>query len=312
MKNVLIVGNGLIGKELAKQLGEKGISSTFFTSRDDRHLFAQKAKGADVIFITISTRDRGQIALGYILEALNLGHPVVTCEKGALAYNFSTLREYIPRLGFNAVVGGGSGILKLLRDPVDSVTQLYAVINGTLNFLFSTFDPKVGIEPVLTEAKRLGLCEPGAGSLEKVVKQELTDVLRKMTVLSCFVINEHATPITPDTFVYSHIDDYDIPALLKSGKRFVVSMTKKRGRPLNPGISARIDGWVIQGGFIDPSEIPSFPFPFGANNLMQCYFGENKSMGMISGPGAGAEPTAKAMIEDAYRLTTENETKPTE
>lgn len=312
MKNVLIVGNGLIGQELARQLKQKGVSSTFFTSKDDRHLFAQKAKGADIIFITISTKDRGQIALGYILEALNLGHLVVTCEKGALAYNFSTLQEYIPRLGFNAVVGGGSGLLELLRDPVDPITQLYAVINGTLNFLFSTYDPNLGIETALAEAKKLGLCEPGANSLERVVKQELTDILRKMTVLSCFVISEHTTPITPDTFVYSHIDDYDIPTLLKSGKRFIVSMTKKRGKPLHPGISARIDGWVIQGGFMDQSDIPSFPFPYRANNAMQCYFGENKSMGMISGPGAGAIPTAKAMIRDAYRLLTENRNKPTE
>jgi homoserine dehydrogenase len=304
MKHVLIVGNGLIGQELARQLTELGITSTFFTSKDDRHTFASQIQATDVVFIAISTKDRGEAALGYVMEATTLGHPVVTCEKGALAYHFHTLRRSLPKLGFNAVVGGGCGMLNLLHNATDPINHLFAVVNGTLNFLFSKFNPEIGIDVVLAEAKALGLCEPGADTIEQVMKFELIDILRKMTILSNVVImDEHATPITPDTFTYSHIDDYDIPDLLKSGKRFVVSMARKKSRPPQPGIWARIDGWVIQGGFVEQKDhdFREFPFPYEANNALQCWFGED-AMSMVIGPGAGSAPTARAMIRDARRL----------
>jgi homoserine dehydrogenase len=303
MKRALIVGKGLIGKELQKQLEGIGVTSTFFTSKNPRHTFSEKAQQADVVFIAISTKDRGQIALAYIIEAIALKRPVVTCEKGALAYNFQALRDSLPKIGFNAAIGGGCGMLDMLRGKTDKVVLLHAVLNGTLNHLFSTHDPTIGIEASLANAQTLGLCEPGGGSnITRVVKRELTDILWKMTLLTnVLLIDAHTAPITPESFTYSHIDDYDIPALLASGKRFVVSILKKRIRPPQPGISALIDGLVIHGGFVHQKEIPFFPFPYGAGNLLRCEF-SNNTMEMIGGIGAGATPTARRMIEDAKIL----------
>ncbi len=303
MKRALIVGNGHIGVELEKQLTDIGVHNTFFTSYNHRHTFAKKAQAADIVFITISTRDRGQTALGYIIETLALNRPVVTCEKGALAYNFHALRESLSKIGFNASFGGGCGMLDMLRGKTDKVLILHAVLNGTLNYLFSTFDPKMGIDMSLTNTTAKGLCKTSHDNdISKVIKLELTDILLKITILTnILLIDAHTAPITPESFTYSHIDDYDIPALLSSKKQFVVSILKRRIRPPQPGISARIDGLIIHGGFVHQSEIPFFPFPFGINNALRCEF-NNNSMEMISGPGAGATHTARQMIRDAQNL----------
>lgn len=306
MKHALIVGNGNIGTELEKQLKEIGVISTFFTSHNHRYTFAKKAQAADIVFITISTRDRGQIALGYIIETLALNRPVVTCENGALAYNFQALRESLSKIGFNAAFGGGCGMLDMLRNKTDKILILHAVLNGTLNYLFSTFDPKMGIDVSLNNARAKGLCKTShENDISKVIKLELTDVLLKITILTnILLIDAHTAPITPESFTYSHIDDYDIPTLFSSRKQFVVSILKRRIRPPQPGISARIDGLIIHGGFVHQSEIPFFPFPYGANNALRCEF-NNNSMGMISGPGTSAIYIARQMIKDGQNLSKE-------
>ena len=102
----LIIGKGNVGRAMSEILALVGWQSCFFTGRAPDDRFVEAARDADIVFLAISTKDKGEIEFGYIMKCLELGKPIVTCAKGALAWHFDELKPHLDKIGFSTTVGG--------------------------------------------------------------------------------------------------------------------------------------------------------------------------------------------------------------
>lgn len=296
--NVLIIGTGKIAKALARICLSRGDGVSFFSSKDDRSQFQQRAAENDIVFLAIPTRDKGEIALAYILDTLQVGKPIVTCEKGSSAYHFDKIKPHFGRIGFMATVGGASDMLGLFAFPHFGLGKITGIVNGTTNFLFSECGQGKDPYDVLAEAQSLELCEPGNDSLAGVVNAEIDDMCLKAVPLFLHSgISEE--PFRADEFGKVYLSEGEILHELRRNRgRFVVSIGRKR----DPAIRDRIyralyvqkGGWHIQVGLADMNRLPFLPFPKLQENTLVTE--DMTGSTQITGIGAGSKATAATMV----------------
>lgn len=274
------------------------------------------------VFIAIPTINEyhalgnfGKAALGYILDCMKLGIPVITCEKGAFAYYYRDLLPSIDKIGFTATVGGGTQMLKYLRDrrvDTQNDVRIDAVLNGTLNFIFDEV-ARGGrtLGEACEEAMHLGYAEPGAKTPQGLINGEMSDIVMK----ACVVFNAaiaKTTFIAPGVLEDPYLTEEEVQKLgEKAGRyRFVVSFCKNhKATPRflkSTHFEEHIDGWHVYGGLRDlhgEPEILSW-LPSGVGNAVHITEGGLGAGGkyLLTGPGAGLEPTTTAMINDMLLL----------
>jgi homoserine dehydrogenase len=298
--NALIIGNGKVGREISKIVsGERG-HCTFFTSKDPLRELPARIAASDIVFLAIPTEDKGETALHYIQRTIEGGKNIVTCEKGALAYHFEKIKPLLPHIGYSAVVGGASGMLYLLSPLPSDLKRIVGVINGTVNFLFCSVEEGKEKEEAMKEAEERGLCEPGASSRSffDMVIGESHDVLLKLINLFNLsqVTNESLRPKSEHLIPFSK---EDVEKYLE--KKFRLAVCISRTRTIAKAcIFARRSGWVVEAGFVNPSDFPSVTFPKWENNVLSIE--DHSGTRQITGLGAGPGPTAVAMVVDARRL----------
>jgi len=167
-----IIGIGNIGSELHRRLKLKGWNigwvldtDGIFTEiskrkkLDNAKNYVKHLNGLDLVFLAIPTLDDGYIAYNYIKNCLAKNIPIVTCEKGALSNYFAELKSdlNLGEIGYSATVGGGSRLLRYLKERIGpQVEEIHAVINGTLNYIFSGLSEGRSLGEVVEETKRLG------------------------------------------------------------------------------------------------------------------------------------------------------------
>jgi len=82
-------------------------------------------------------------AKDFIIEAFRNGKHVVTANKALLAEEgndiFLEARQKGVKLGFEASVGGGIPIIKVMREGLvaNKMLAIYGIINGTTNYIFT-------------------------------------------------------------------------------------------------------------------------------------------------------------------------------
>ncbi len=267
---------------------------------------------ADVIFLAIPTRDNGEEAYKYMCGLLP--HvPVITCEKGALSLNFTELLPEINkgRLGYRATVGGGTSLLKEMQDKVrlDFDGSIYAVINGTLNFVFDNISNGRSLGEAVYQARRLGYAEPGAKEPIDVINAEACrDVPRKSAIFFNFFTralgNKNFISSVDVERATTKISQNMLRELVSQNRRYIVSIVQPDGEPsdITGGYRLELGNWVMQGGFRNSSDNPLYKrlLPEGVDNAILIAKGKNESKGVYvhSGPGAGAPPTVDAMMTD--------------
>ncbi len=319
MKNkVAIIGGGAIAKHLSARLESKGVSVCFSLRRNHTEpsfetLLAQEKPQA--VFLAISTLDKGESARDYILACVKAGIPVITCEKGALAYHAEVLRPHLATIGFSATVGGGTRMLKYVaeRHLADKQVEIHAIVNGTLNFIFD--EVRRGgrsLGEACKEAYKLGYAEPGASDPLSLINGELKDVRMKTCVFFNTVLATQKL-VTPDQFGLLEQTTDDLEQLSEEGgdHRLVVSFSNHKSTKEYPRFGKQfglhfIDGWHITGAFrqiTQASQLSSW-LPGGVGNAVHIIEGELGSGGKytLSGPGAGHEPTTSAMLADFAEL----------
>ena len=302
-KKVVIVGAGKIGKHLAGRLEALGFVVYFFTRKDgDLKKFEQFLDQIKpmAVFITISTKDKGEAALGFIQTCIICSIPVITCEKGALSYHFQVLQVNLSWLGYSAAVGGGTKILEYLQGRFwdDQNVEIYAVLNSSLNFYFDDIAKGRTREQAFKKALDLKIAEPGAKDPLSFVNSERHDLFMKTTVLYNLVLS-NGSFITPEVFTAPDFNEADLKKLTEGSDRyrFVVSFLK--------GKKTEIGGWFVKAA---PHKINDNPFyswlPDGVNNAVHIIEGENGEGDhyTLSGPGAGLQATTSAMLADFKRL----------
>lgn len=298
-----IVGLGNIGLELYSRLRSLGWDVPFILRSGGTYSSPQKRIGPiedhlnheiDVAFIAIPTKDDGRIAYDYITSFLDRGVRVITCEKGALSNYFPELEPRIHMIGHRATVGGGSLILDLVKEA-KGITEIHAVVNGTMNYILSEVANGVAPDAAVKAAQDNGYAEPGAsGILEVMNTESVLDVAMKSSILF------NLADLTPERIKAKDIHaqaitEDDLQRIIAEDRRYIVSISKAAQIPGIGGFNYEIDGWFISGGFRRHNPYYLRLDPSGVTNSIVIV---GDTIYERSGPGAGPEPTVSAMMKD--------------
>jgi homoserine dehydrogenase len=234
------------------------------------------------------------IARALVMEAIAQGKHVVTANKALLAVHgseiFAAAREKGVVVAFEAAVAGGIPIIKALREGLTAnrIEWIAGIINGTTNFILSEMRSKgLDFATVLKEAQRLGYAEA-----DPTFDIEGVDAAHKATIMSAIAFG------VPVQFERAHVEGItklqaaDIRYAEQLGYRIkLLGITKRREH----GIELRVH----------PTLIPSKRLIANVEGAMNAVVVQGDAVGttLYYGKGAGAEPTASAVIADLVDIT---------
>ena len=234
------------------------------------------------------------VAKELVLKAIENGKHVVTANKALLAVHgneiFTAAQKKGVMIGFEAAVAGGIPIIKALREGLTAnrIHWIAGIINGTTNFILSEMrDKGLPFDVVLKEAQRLGYAEA-----DPTFDVEGVDAAHKLTIMSAIAFG------IPMQFDKAHIEGIsqlqaeDIKYAEQLGYRIkLLGITKRRSR----GIELRVH----------PTLIPAKRLIANVEGAMNAVLVKADAVGssLYYGKGAGAEPTASAVIADLVDVT---------
>ena len=239
-----------------------------------------------------------------LLKAINNGKHVVTANKSLIALHgneiFAKASEKGVIVAFEAAVAGGIPIIKAIREGLsgNQIEWLAGIINGTGNFILTEMrDKGRDFNDVLAEAQALGYAEA-----DPTFDVEGIDAAHKLTILASIAFG---IPLQFDK-VYTEgitgITRLDVEYANKLGYRI-----KHLGiaRKMPNGIELRVH----------PTLIPKRRLIANVNGVMNAIVIKGDAVGpsLYYGAGAGAEPTASAVVADlidvARALTSDPENR---
>jgi homoserine dehydrogenase len=234
------------------------------------------------------------IARTLVLEAIANGKHVVTANKALLAVHgneiFAAARERGVMVAFEAAVAGGIPIIKALREGLTAnrIEWVAGIINGTTNFILSEMRAKgLDFGEVLKEAQRLGYAET-----DPTFDIEGIDAAHKATIMSAIAFG------VPVQFAKAYVEGItklqtvDIRYAEQLGYRIkLLGITKRREH----GIELRVH----------PTLVPSKRLIANVEGAMNAVMVQGDAVGttLYYGKGAGAEPTASAVVADLVDIT---------
>ena len=234
------------------------------------------------------------IAKALVLEAIAAGKHVVTANKALLAVHgteiFAAAQAQGVMVAFEAAVAGGIPIIKALREGLTAnrIQWVAGIINGTTNFILSEMrDKGLDFGVVLQEAQRLGYAEA-----DPTFDIEGVDAAHKITLMSAMAFG---IPVQFDKAYVEGITQLgaaDIKYAEQLGYRIKLLGVTKR---VNKGIELRVH----------PSLVPTQRLIANVEGAMNAVMVHGDAVGttLYYGKGAGAEPTASAVIADLVDIT---------
>jgi len=252
------------------------------------------------IDIVIETIGGVGVAKEFVMMALKEGKSVVTANKEMIS-KFSHELERIARrnncgLYYEASCVGGVPIIRTLLDGVQAnhITEMMGIVNGTTNYILTKMaqDGKDYAE-ALQEAQKLGYAE-----FDPTNDVEGFDSTYKLSILSSMAFHTKV----PYTKVYregiTKISSKDIAIGKELGWTLkLLAIGKNEGK----GIEVRVH----------PTFIPSsHPLASVSDAYNAVYLrGDALDDIMLYGKGAGAFPTASAVVSDVLYAATHSEIK---
>ena len=248
----------------------------------------------DDIDIVIELIGGYEPARSLVLAAIERGKHVVTANKAMLARHgneiFEAARTRGVMVAFEAAVAGGIPIIKALREGLTAnrIEWIAGIINGTSNFILSEMRAKgLPFDAVLAEAQRLGYAEA-----DPTFDIEGIDAAHKLSLLSALGFG---VPINIDaayTEGISKLASDDIRYAEQLGYRIkLLGITKRTAK----GIELRVH----------PTLVPMQRLIANVEGAMNAVLVKGDAVGftLYYGKGAGAEPTASAVIADLVDVT---------
>ena len=241
------------------------------------------------------------IARALVMEAIAAGKHVVTANKALLAVHgteiFAAAREKGVVVAFEAAVAGGIPIIKALREGLTAnrIEWIAGIINGTTNFILSEMRAKgLDFADVLKEAQRLGYAEA-----DPTFDIEGIDAAHKLTIMSAIAFG---TPVQFDKAYVEGITKLnaaDIRYAEQLGYRIKLLGITKRRTGSKP---ASGDGIELR---VHPTLVPTKRLIANVEGAMNAVVVQGDAVGttLHYGKGAGAEPTASAVIADLVDIT---------
>jgi homoserine dehydrogenase len=224
-----------------------------------------------------------------VLKAIANGKHVVTANKALIAMHgneiFAAAQDKGVMVAFEAAVAGGIPIIKALREGLSAnqIEWLTGIINGTGNFILTEMrDKGRDFADVLQEAQALGYAEA-----DPTFDVEGIDAAHKLTILASIafgiplqfdkVYTEGISRITREDVTYAEAFGYRIKHL---------GYTRRTAQ----GIEMRVH----------PTLIPERRLIANVDGVMNAVLVNADAVGptLYYGAGAGAEPTASAVVAD--------------
>ena len=306
---IAIAGLGVVGAETARHLIE------------NREALSQKA-GMDLQLSAVSARSKGKDrgfdmaglnwcddpvalaqlddidvvvelmggsdgpALALTKAALSSGKHVVTANKAMIALHGVALAQLAEdnntQLFFESAVAGGIPALKILREGLSAneISSVEGILNGTCNYILSEMEQTGrAFDDVLSEAQSLGYAEA-----DPTFDVDGIDAAHKLTIL--------------DAIAYGHKPDFD--KLSVSGIRQVTDLDISYASEL--GYNIRLIGRATAAGeaSVAPCLLPKASPLAQVTGPLNAVHYKAEPVNTISaiGPGAGAGPTASAVLAD--------------
>jgi homoserine dehydrogenase len=232
-------------------------------------------------------------ARDYIARTLASGRHVVTANKEVMAkYGAELLAlaaEHEVRLLYEASVGGGIPIISpLSRDLLaNEVTAVTAIINGTTNFMLTAMATEgADYDDVLAEAQQLGYAEP-----DPTADVEGFDAAYKLAILCGLAFG---LEVAPDA-----IDRQGISSLTSQDFAYAAEL----GYTIKLLACARLEGGELIAS-VRPTLIDHDEPLAKVDGVLNAVQVEGDLVGSVlfEGPGAGAAPTASAVLADVLEL----------
>ena len=229
-----------------------------------------------------------------VLTAIAHGKHVVTANKALLAHHgteiFAAAHARGVMVGFEASVAGGIPIIKALREGLtaNQIEWIAGIINGTSNFILSEMRARgASFADVLAEAQARGYAEA-----DPTFDVEGIDAAHKLAIMSAIAFG---VPMQFDKAYAEGITrllQEDIRYAEELGYRIkLLGITRRTGN----GIELRVH----------PTLVPAKRLIANVEGAMNAVLVKGDAVGatLYYGPGAGAEPTASAVIADLVDVT---------
>lgn len=243
--------------------------------------------------VVVETMGGYEPAFAVVKKALESGKHVVTANKALIAEHgnalFATANENNVTLAFESAVAGGIPIIKALREGLaaNKITSVAGIINGTGNFILTEMGAKQRqFDDVLAEAQALGYAEA-----DPTFDVEGIDAAHKLTILASIAFGlpldfsktytEGISKITPEDIVYAEELGYRI-------KHLGIARLGEGGAEVR----------------VHPALVSSNQLLAHVNGVNNGILIEGNAVGntLYTGPGAGAEATASAVVADLIDL----------
>ncbi|MBK8114762.1 MAG: homoserine dehydrogenase [Candidatus Accumulibacter sp.] len=234
------------------------------------------------------------VARDLVLQAIDNGKHVVTANKALLAKHgneiFAAAQKKGVMVAFEAAVAGGIPIIKALREGLTAnrIEWIAGIINGTTNFILSEMrDQGLSFDSVLKEAQRLGYAEA-----DPTFDVEGVDAAHKLSIMSAIAFGNSMSFDKAHIEGISKLDAADIKYAEQLGYRIkLLGITKRTAE----GVELRVH----------PTLIPAKRLIANVEGAMNAVLVKGDAVGatLYYGKGAGAEPTASAVIADLVDVT---------
>ena len=224
----------------------------------------------------------------YIKALLSNGKSVITANKDIVAdcgqELVSLAIENDSCLYFEAAVAAGIPVLKPLIESLrgEELTRVSGIINGTSNYMLTSMEEGSSYEDALSTAQELGYAEP-----DPTNDVEGIDAKYKAMILSllCFGVSPDIGEVFTEGISKITKDDFEWASRLDKTIKLVAQIDNN-----HDGFNARVYPVLID----QKHPLASIR---GALNAVVVE-GENIDQLVFSGPGAGADPTASAIVGD--------------
>ena len=269
---------------------DRGVPLSGLRWYDDPVALAADPK-VDVVVELIGGSDGPARAL--VEAALRAGRPVVTANKALLAVRGAALAELaeareVP-LAFEAAVAGGIPAIKAVREGLaaNRIQRVAGILNGTCNYILTTMrEHRREFAEVLAEAQRLGYAEA-----DPSFDIDGVDAAHKLAILAALAFGR------PVDFGAVHVEGIrevtalDIALAEELGYRIKLLGIARREEA---GFSTRVH----------PCMVPAAAPIARVDGVFNAVVAEGDFVGrvVLEGRGAGAGPTASAVVADLIDL----------
>ena len=224
----------------------------------------------------------------YIKELLKKGKSVITANKDIIAdcgeELIKTAQENNTCLYFEAAVAAGIPVLKPLIESLrgEELSRVAGIINGTSNYILTAMEEGSTYGDALQNAQELGYAEP-----DPTNDVEGIDAKYKAMILSllCFGVSPSTDDVYTEGISKITKEDFDWAKRLNKTIKLVAQIDNGQD-----GFNARVYPVLVD------SKHPLAAIRGALNAVL--VEGENINQLVFSGPGAGAAPTASAIIGD--------------